>query len=60
MKRKQGSLSAKTVRSTVQSCILFGLVVMVVALSFYTVDLTRKYIRTADTTVKQRHFIPIY
>ena len=53
MKRKQGSLSAKTVRSTVQSCILFGLVVMVVALSFYTVDLTRKYIRTADTTVKQ-------
>ncbi len=55
MKRKHrnDSLSAKTVRSTVQSCILFGLVIQIVALSFYAVTLTRQYIKTTGTTVRQ-------
>ena len=52
-KKKNASLSAKTVRSTIQSCILFGLVVQIVALSFYAVNLTRQYIKTTGTTVKQ-------
>ena len=52
-KNKNSSLSAKTVRSTIQSCILFGLVVQIVALSFYAVTLTRQYIKTTGTTVKQ-------
>ena len=35
MKKKQHSLSAKTINSTVISCIIFGLVIQIVALSFF-------------------------
>ncbi len=50
---KPHSLSAKTVHSTVQSCIVFGLAVQLVALSFFVIHLTKQYINFADTTVKQ-------
>ncbi len=52
-KFKDRSLSAKTAQSTVQSCIVFGIIVQIVALSFYFANLTTQYIKTADTTVKQ-------
>ena len=32
---------------------MFGIIVQIVALSFYFVNLTNQYIKTADTTVKQ-------
>jgi sigma-B regulation protein RsbU (phosphoserine phosphatase) len=51
--RKIVSLSSKTVRSTVLSCIVFGLVVQIVAVSFYAFSLTKQYINTADSTVHQ-------
>ena len=40
----RNSLSAKTVRSTVKSCIIFGLICQLVALTFFTVSLTNQYI----------------
>lgn len=52
-KHKNNSLSVKTARSTIQSCILFGLVVQLVALPFYAVTLTSQYIKNTGTTVKQ-------
>ncbi len=53
MKKKQHSLSAKTINSTVISCIIFGLIIQIVALSFFAVSITKQYIQTADTTVRQ-------
>ena len=50
---RQRSLSARTVRSTVQSCIVFSLAVQILSLSFFVFHLTRQYISFADTTVKQ-------
>ena len=41
------SLSAKTVRSTIFSCAVFGLVSLLVALTFYAVSMTRQYISFA-------------
>ena len=41
------SLSAKTVRSTILSCVVFGLVSLLVALTFYAVSMTRQYISFA-------------
>ncbi|MBQ8965637.1 SpoIIE family protein phosphatase [Ruminococcus sp.] len=51
--KKHLSLAAKTVRSTVRSCVLFGIVFQIVALSFYAVTLTKQYISAADTSVRQ-------
>lgn len=51
--RLRNSLSAKTVRSTIMSCILFGLVAQIVALTFYAVSLTQKYISVADSVARQ-------
>lgn len=51
--KKRNSLSAKTVSSTIKSCILFGLVTEIIAISFSAFSLTKQYIQTADTTVKQ-------
>ncbi len=53
MKKKNNSLSVKTLRSTIQSCIIFGLVAQIVALTFFAYSLTMQYISTADSTVKQ-------
>lgn len=53
MKKKQHSLSVKTINSTVISCIIFGLIIQIVALSFFAVSITKQYIQTADTTVRQ-------
>ncbi|MCR4689251.1 MAG: PP2C family protein-serine/threonine phosphatase [Saccharofermentans sp.] len=43
-KKNTKSLSAKTLRSTIVSCIIFGLVAQIVALSFYAYSLTKKFI----------------
>lgn len=50
---KRHSLSIKTIRLTVISCIVFGLVAQLVALSFYTVSFIGQYIDIADTTARQ-------
>ena len=52
-KNKDRSLSSKAVRLTVRNCIIFGLVVQIVALSFYAIALVSQYIKTSDTTLKQ-------
>ena len=51
--RRRHSLAAKTVRSTVISCILFGLVAEIVAVAFYAYSLTRQYISVADSAAHQ-------
>ena len=51
--KKRNSLSAKTFRSTVKSCILFGLVAQLVALAFYSYSLTRQYVSIADSAAHQ-------
>ena len=43
-KRRRSSLAAKTVRSTVISCLLFGAVVLLVGLGFYAHTLSSQYI----------------
>ena len=50
---KHNSLSAKTARSTLLSCLFFGLVIQLVALSFYGYAFIRQYITTADATARQ-------
>lgn len=50
---KQRSLAVKTARSTILSCVLFGLVSLVFALVVYAVALTRQYINTADGIAQQ-------
>ena len=47
---KQRSLAAKTIRSTVISCLLFGAVVLLVGLGFYTYTLSNQYIKHAFET----------
>ena len=47
------SLSAKTIRNTILSCIIFGIVAQVVALSFYMASLTGQYIRFANGIAHQ-------
>ena len=54
-KSKHRSLSAKTVRSTVQSCIVFGLIVQIVAVTFYAIDLARQFIKTTENTLWQTY-----
>ena len=51
--KRRHSLSAKTVRSTVVSCILFGLIIQLVALSFYAYSFTKKYIEIAHAAAIQ-------
>ena len=51
--KRHHSLSAKTVRSTIVSCIIFGLIVQTVALSFYAYSFTKKYIEIADSAARQ-------
>ena len=45
--RRRHSLSAKTVRTTVKSCVVLGLVALIFGLLFYSVSLVRQYIRHA-------------
>ena len=51
--KKHHSLLAKTVRSTIVSCFVFGLIVQIVALSFYAYSFTKKYIEIADSAARQ-------
>ncbi|MBR4813420.1 MAG: SpoIIE family protein phosphatase [Lachnospiraceae bacterium] len=51
--RRRHSLAAKTVRSTVISCILFGLVAEFVAVAFYAYSITKQYISVADSAAHQ-------
>ena len=53
MSKKQHSLSAKTLHSTVYSCIIFGIVTLVFALVFYAYALTKQYISMADGIARQ-------
>ena len=52
MKKEAGrrSLAAKTVRSTVLSCLLFGAIVLLVGLGFYTFTVSKQYIKHAFET----------
>ena len=50
---KSHSLSAKTVRSTLFSCLIFGLIIQFVAVSFYAFSFISQYITTADATARQ-------
>lgn len=52
MKKKTGrrSLAAKTVRSPVLSCMLFGAVVLLIGLGFYIYTLSNQYIKHAFET----------
>ena len=52
-KNKNHSLSAKTVQATIMSCIVFGFVAELVALSFYAYSFTRQYINIADSAARQ-------
>ena len=54
MEKKKGrsSLAAKTVRSTVISCLLFGAVVLLVGLGFYAYTLSSQYIKHAFQTAE--------
>ena len=51
-KRRRSSLAAKTVRSTVISCLLFGAVVLLVGLGFYAYTLSSQYIKHAFQTAE--------
>ena len=51
-KRRRSSLAAKTVRSTVISCLLFGAVVLIVGLGFYAYTLSSQYIKQAFQTAE--------
>ena len=51
-KRRRSSLAAKTVRSTVISCLLFGAVVLLVGLGFYAHTLSSQYIKHAFQTAE--------
>ena len=51
-KRRRSSLAAKTVRSTVISCLLFGAVVLIVGLGFYAYTLSSQYIKHAFQTAE--------
>ena len=51
--RMRHSLSAKTFRSTVISCILFGLVAELVAMGFYASTHTKQIIDVADSVAHQ-------
>ncbi|HAG12475.1 MAG TPA: hypothetical protein DCG49_01265 [Ruminococcus sp.] len=51
--KKKHSLSAKTVHSTVFSCIVFGVVTLLFTLCFYAITLTRQYISLADGIARQ-------
>ena len=53
LEKLHNSLSAKTVRSTIKSCIIFGLICQLVALTFYAVSTTKHYISVATTTANQ-------
>ena len=50
---KSTSLSAKTARSTLLSCLFFGLIIQLVAVSFYAFAFIKQYINTADATARQ-------
>ena len=45
--KRRHSLTARTVRATLGSCILLGLVALIIGLGCYSVGLTRQYIRHA-------------
>ena len=51
--KKQRSLAAKTARSTILSCVLFGIVALLIALTVYGAALTKQYISMADGIARQ-------
>lgn len=53
LEKLHNSLSAKTVRSTIKSCIIFGLICQLVALTFFAVSITKQYISVATSTANQ-------
>ena len=52
-RKKQSSLARKTARSTILSCVLFGIVTLLVALTIYAAALIRQYISMADGIARQ-------
>ena len=51
--RLRNSISAKTVRSTVKSCIIFGIICQLIALTFFAVSFTKQYISVATVAANQ-------
>ena len=52
-KTKRSSLAVKTARSTIFSCVLFGFVTLLTALTIYAAALTKQYINMADGIARQ-------
>ena len=58
MNKKKRTLSSKTMHMTIKRCIVFGLVVQLMALTFYAFALVSQYINSANTTLMQlRHSV---
>ena len=51
--KKHTSLAVKTARSTIMSCVLFGIVTLLVSLTIYAAALTKQYISMADGIARQ-------
>ena len=60
IEKLRNSLSAKTVRSTVKSCIVFGVVCQIVALTLFTVSLTKQYLNVATVAANQAKMAAIH
>ncbi|MCR5404457.1 MAG: SpoIIE family protein phosphatase [Butyrivibrio sp.] len=50
---KRRSISSQAVYSTITNCVVFGLVALVVGLSFYSVSFTNYYLKRADSLAHQ-------
>ena len=50
---KKRSISSKAVYSTITNCVVFGIVALVVGLSFYSVSFTKYYLSRADSLAHQ-------
>ena len=51
-KKRRSLIAAKTIRSTVISCLLFGAIVLVVGLGFYAYTVSNQYIKHAFETAE--------
>ena len=52
-REKRTSLAVKTARSSIVSCVLFGIVTLLFTLTIYAVALTKQYINMADGIARQ-------
>ncbi len=59
-KKKQYSLAQKTAHSTIFSCVIFGFITLIFALTFYTIALTKQYISMADGIARQSRLSAIH